>query len=590
MGYATQPLNGPGGPERDSADDARLRHARDQHLGFPVGRYLQPPPMLFTRDGHNVFLGDMYRGSSAFLLCSGPSLTSHDLSKLGQRGILTCALNNAAAVVRPNLWVSVDDPGNFVDAVWRDPAVTKFVPLCHMEKRFSCRLPDGTLAESSELVGDMPAVFGYRRNEAFQADQFLYEDTFNWGNHSDRRDDYGIRGSRSVMLIALRLLFYLGVRQLFLLGCDFRMKYGEQNYAFEQDRSRSSVSGNNKTFEALNVRLQHLLPAFQREGYTIYNCTPQSGLTVFPHLPYEAAVEQAMERQPRMITTAGMYDRERKSANGRSETYRSPAAAWTSEQLRQEESRLPPTTLITHLDEKSSTYLSSTWRSWMRHHPWLSQIPAVVLCAPGVDLNGVQASLEPLKSDVQFVPLSDEQESLCGRDAWGPAVLRYVAQQIRTPWFLRLEPEAIATSDALWLDPSWFVADPSEPDLAFVSCPWGYSKPSAVLEQLDRWGDQTPGIRQFAPLHVPFDPSADRVEHQSLNSWMLLGSTEWAQQTLQYVEGPLPCKSFDTFLAYCAQRRGDRFILRQMKDFGWDHSFRDARWIIRRCEKAMNPV
>ena len=70
----------------------------------------------------------------------------------------------------------------------------------------------------------MPAVFGYRRNEAFVAEQWLYEDTFNWGNHSKRTDAYGNTGSRSVMYIALRLLFYLGVRQLYLW--NLRLPHG----------------------------------------------------------------------------------------------------------------------------------------------------------------------------------------------------------------------------------------------------------------------------------------------------------------------------------------------------------------------------
>src|SRR4029453_4334606 len=141
----------------------------------------------------------MFRGSSAFLVCGGPSLKTHDLAKLQQRGIVACAVNNAAAVVRPNLWVSVDDPGNFCDAIWRDPAIWKFVPLCHMEKHFTVRNEAGELVASEEVVGDMPLVFGYRRNEAFIADQWLYEDTFNWGNHSERVDASGIKGSRSVM-------------------------------------------------------------------------------------------------------------------------------------------------------------------------------------------------------------------------------------------------------------------------------------------------------------------------------------------------------------------------------------------------------
>lgn len=134
MPLETDPASLPGGLDRDDADFERLRHARERHVGFPVGRHLQPAPMLFTRDGHNVFLGDTYRGHAAFLLCSGPSLVCHDLSRLNERGVLTMALNNAAVVHRPQLWCSVDDPGHFCDAIWYDPGILKFVPLCHMEK------------------------------------------------------------------------------------------------------------------------------------------------------------------------------------------------------------------------------------------------------------------------------------------------------------------------------------------------------------------------------------------------------------------------------------------------------------------------
>ena len=265
--------------------------------------------MLFTRDGHNVFLGDIYRGRPAFLICGGPSLTSHDLTRLNQRGIVTCAVNNAATVVRPHLWVSVDDPGNFCDVIWRNPAIWKFVPLCHMEKHLTVRDQRGELRPSPEVVGEMPAVFGYRRDEAFVAEQWLYEDTFNWGNHSKRTDAYGNIGSRSVMYIALRLLFYLGVRQLYLLGCDFRMELRQPNYAFPQDRTAASVAGNNATYRVLNTRLTHLLPYFEREGFRVFNCTPNSGLQVFPYVPFEEAVGAATTALPQTIVTDGMYDR-----------------------------------------------------------------------------------------------------------------------------------------------------------------------------------------------------------------------------------------------------------------------------------------
>jgi hypothetical protein len=270
---------------------------------------VQSPPLLFTPDGHNAFLGDMYRGRAAFLLCGGPSLLSHDLARLRERGVLTCAVNNAAAVFRPHLWIMVDEPANFCDGVWRDPAILKFVPLPQILKPIYRRDEAERLVPSAEAAADMPAVFGFRVNEDFVAERWLYESSVNWGNNGARVDACGNRGSRSVMYAALRLLFVLGVRRLYLLGCDFRMQEGAANYAFPQDRSPASVRGNNYTYRVLNARLEQLRPYFEHEGYQVFNCTPGSGLTAFPFLPFDQAVAEATATFPVTMNTAGMYDR-----------------------------------------------------------------------------------------------------------------------------------------------------------------------------------------------------------------------------------------------------------------------------------------
>jgi len=266
-------------------------------------------PTLLTHDGQRVVLENVYRGCPAFLLCGGPSLITHDLQLLQQRGILTCAVNNAAAIFRPHLWVCVDSPGNFCDTIWRDPGIIKIAPSKHLRTRLTVRDASGTLQASQDTAGEMPAVFGFERNDTFVADRWLYEETFNWGNAERHVDAYGNRGSRSVMYAALRLLFYLGVRELYLLGCDFHMERGKSNYAFPQRRSDSSIRSNNRTYQVFNDRLRHLLPYFEKEGYRVVNCTPNSGLTVFPTMPFEAAVAQARSRLPSEIVTEGMYDR-----------------------------------------------------------------------------------------------------------------------------------------------------------------------------------------------------------------------------------------------------------------------------------------
>ena len=78
----------------------------------------------------------------------------------------------------------------------------KFVPMAHFEKRIWDVKAD---QPSQERVRDFPNVIGYRRNEAFNAGQWLVEDTINWGNHTKRG------GGRSVMLVALRIAFSAGL-------------------------------------------------------------------------------------------------------------------------------------------------------------------------------------------------------------------------------------------------------------------------------------------------------------------------------------------------------------------------------------------
>lgn len=566
MGYQSNSTSSPGGEERDVCDHAKLRHGRMQSAGSVGARFLMPAPMLFSRDGHNVFLGDMYRGGHAFLICGGPSLTTHDLSLLQQRGIITCAVNNAATIVRSNLWISVDDPGNFSDSIWRDPAITKFVPLCHMEKPFSERNDAGELIPSRELVGDMPAVFGFRRNEAFVAEQYLYEDTINWGNHGQRTDAYGIRGCRSVMLAAIRLLFHLGIRSIYLLGCDFKMQYGANNYAFPQDRSRASVNGNNKTFEALDVRFAKLLPYFAQENLSVYNCTPGSMLTAFPHLEYGSAISKALATFPKSANTVGMYDRKQKETNKPSE-FPTSANSATDSQPRD-------ITLFSTVDHSNESTLLENWKTWMKFNPWLRQTPAVVLCHR-VPAPRLERLLRQHHATVQCKSW-EADESKSGREAWGDAWLRFVAREVATEWFLKIEPEAVATRPEKWLKAEWLRPGPTGKELAFIAPRWGYSKPSQILDVLNDWADNHASLRSFSRLNVGVSGD-DRVYHDAISSWLLFGNTRWFRELEALVPEGIPCQSFDTFIAFYAARRGDHFVRWPLKEHGWNHSFRHQR-------------
>ncbi len=582
MGLKTGTGTSPGGEDRDANDAARLRHARDRHSGFAVGQYLQPAPLLFTRDGHNAFLGDMYRGRSAFLVCAGPSLTSHDLSQLSRRGVLTMAVNNAAAVVRPNLWCSVDDPGNFCDAVWRDPGILKFVPLCHMEKPIWSRDAAGQLVETDQKVGDMPAVFGFRRNEAFVAEQFLREDTINWGNHGKRTDAYGQRGSRSVMLAAFRLLHFLGARQVFLVGCDFRMEIGKQNYAFEQDRTSASVRGNNSTYSILNVRLQHLRPFFEADGFQVHNCTPNSGLTAFPHMDYADAVSIATAEMPVKINTAGMYDRQARERTWEPATAppNSPADDVTPEEVL---SRRPRFSVVVPVRQGDAPFLANSWRTWIHHKPWLRHCPLLFIG----DDSGVAAeclstagAAHPEISWTQFVPATAA--------SWEFDMLDHAIEHIHTPWYLLLHPRAIATQRRDWITTDLTQTDRPGANPVFYACRWGYTKPADIFHRLDQWADTIGELARSDRLDWPYDDTSDRIAHDAISSWAFLGDRDWTQETLALRESPPPTNDWATYSLFCASRQRRPFVRLPVKEYGWDHSF---AWTVSkhasRCERAL---
>lgn len=299
---ASDPKIAQNGISRDKNDLSKQKHGRIIHEGSLIGQYIQTPPLLFTRDGHNMWFGDMFRGRSAFLILGGPSFNNIDKGLLNKAGVLTMAVNNSVKSFRPDMWVSVDSPGNFIKSCWVDPKIMKFVPYSHTEKTI---FDNEKWSETDLKVGDCPNVWFYKRNEHFIADQFLWEDTFNWGNHKDHG------GGRSIMLVAIRLLFYLGVRRIYLLGCDFKMD-DQVKYHFDQDRSKSSINGNNSTYKILQDRFAQLQPIFIRNNLRIFNCNQDSGLTAFPFIEYGKAIVEATKELPNDITserTAGLYDR-----------------------------------------------------------------------------------------------------------------------------------------------------------------------------------------------------------------------------------------------------------------------------------------
>jgi hypothetical protein len=247
--------------------------------------------MFWNREGAILWLQNLYKGQSVFLCLGGPSFGKLDHSQLNRPGVITFGVNNMPVTFRPMMWSEVDHPCNFIGSIWRDPRIQKFCP------RPKCKRPifdNNEWQVSKDKVGSCSNIIYWERSEdRFDHNVYLDEPRINWGCSKDQTCTAGHRGGRSVMLATVKILYLLGFRTVFLLGCDFSMTLGGKNYHFEQDRSKGAVKNNTNTYAALRDRFTLLRPIFEKRGFHIFNCNPDSGLQVFDHIPFEEAVEHA---------------------------------------------------------------------------------------------------------------------------------------------------------------------------------------------------------------------------------------------------------------------------------------------------------
>lgn len=236
---------------------------------------------FFNTRGERMEICGSYEGQAAFLIANGPSFKSVDTSKLSTPGVVTMGLNNGPATFRPNLWMSLDMPVRFLPSIWLDPNIKKFTAMRNLDKVAAFVEKEGKVSPCP--VFRCPNVYVFRRGK--RVANFLEDAAFAWGNPKNGHKQ------RTVLLPALKTLFLLGFKNVYLLGVDLNM-VGENAYHFDKARREGSVRANNKTYEFLIQKLAELKPRFDRAGFNVFNCNPDSHLTAFPFVTLDDALSR----------------------------------------------------------------------------------------------------------------------------------------------------------------------------------------------------------------------------------------------------------------------------------------------------------
>lgn len=249
-------------------------------------------------------LRDHLRGAPVFLVCGGPSLNETDLGLLNQRGVIVAAVNQAAAThVRPQISITVDPPRKFHSAIWKDPAVLKLTRRVQSRDRITEPAGSGWTTTGPK-VRDLPNVWFYEHSYGFTPDDFLTRPRIAWG--ADFKTGGGVRSTRNVMIAAMRLLYWLGARTVFLVGADFQMQAG-RSYAFDDPKDARAAGTNNNSFGILNRWFHALGPHFEKHDFRVVNVTPGSHLDAFDRMDYTTAVAAVAAGVPPVDSVRGLY-------------------------------------------------------------------------------------------------------------------------------------------------------------------------------------------------------------------------------------------------------------------------------------------
>lgn len=248
--------------------------------------------LVWDRRGRPHDFEDLWEKQGVFLLVNGPSLKKLDLDQLRRPGIMTAGVNNGWCVFRPDFWFCCDDPGNFIDTGWKDPGIMKFCPKGNLQKKLLVKTGKKTWKESIYKVERMPNVWGYERYLGFDAATFFEGEKVNWGCSGHETCSEGFNSGRSVMLVAMRFLVWMGFKRIYVAGADFHMDSNKEAYAFPQVKYGNGVNHNNRTYAALNARLKALIPHMKARSVKVWNVTPGGNLEAFARADFQECVDR----------------------------------------------------------------------------------------------------------------------------------------------------------------------------------------------------------------------------------------------------------------------------------------------------------
>lgn len=244
-------------------------------------------------------------------------------------------------------------------------------------------------------------------------------------------------------------------------------------------------------------------------------------------------------------------------------------------------------TLVLGLDSKHADQLRMVWPTWIKHKPSILDNPLLIFVDElsfrddGIPMINNEIVVE--HGDVTYVswPSSEVKYEGDPNNKWTnpqrakmlSGFIHIAAKWVKTPYWLKVDTDVVATGKDDWIEDSWFINNP-----AIVAQKWGYSKPPMQMLKLDQWVRNNPEKlshwNQYPPLNLIPNPGSSLVKHERIAGWCGFYNTEFTKACSEAAEstcgvGQLPEKSQDGVMWYLAKRGNFEIIRTNFKSRGW---------------------
>lgn len=244
---------------------------KDEQLASPLMEF----PKMFYRylpNGARVAmdLDDMFHDESCFIVGGGKDSAKFGEFMRGIKSVHIIAINNAATIVKPTIWVGADKVACYSDSMLVDPTTMKF-----------------SLVKRKDLGVQGKPLYWWPNTYFINVTGKFDERNFFSGNKD-------FVWWRNTFFIAIQLAYRLGFKTIYFVGCGFN---ASEKYAWDSSLTDEEIAKNQKLYNNSIAQLKEIMKYMK--DIQMFSCTPGSPLNEFMHFrDYKEVIKSILDKIP----------------------------------------------------------------------------------------------------------------------------------------------------------------------------------------------------------------------------------------------------------------------------------------------------